>query len=167
MKTDDLFDDATESGASTRDALLRRAYEGEVIGCAMYDRMIDDASHANKEALQLLYVIERMTADALKPLIDRYEVTVSEDAATREGCQLATALVGRPWKEMWTEVTRLADDYLTDFKRLADMLEGDEATVGRQVVEHEEALIAFARREINDAHDALAPLADYRQRYAL
>jgi hypothetical protein len=66
---------------------------------------------------------------------------------------------------MWAEVIRLADDYLKDFRRLADVLDGDDAAVGRQVVEHEEALIAFADREITNALDALAPLEEYRRRY--
>jgi hypothetical protein len=167
MSATERFDgESAPTAESTRAALLRRAYEGEIIGCAMYDRMVDDPSYPNKEALQLLYVVERMTADALQPLIARYEVAVSEESATHEGHRLAATLAGRPWKEMWSEVIALADDYLSDFRRLADVLEGDEATIGAQVVEHEEALIAFARREIDDDPGALTPLRDYRRRYA-
>ena len=158
--------DTVGTGLNTSpEALLRRAYEGEIIGCALYDRMIGDPAYPEKEALQLLYVVERMTADALAPLIDRYDVAVDEESATREGHKLAAALAGRPWKDMWMEVTRLADEYLTDFRRLADVLDGDDASVGVQVVEHEEALIAFAQREIDDDPDALTPLQDYRRRY--
>lgn len=156
----------THVDPATRAALLRRAYEGEIIGCAMYEQMIADPSYTNTEALQLLYDIERVTADALKPLVIRYAVPVTEDEAEREGRRIADTLAGQPWKSMWAEVIRLADDYLTDFKRLAAVLDGDDAAVGRQVVQHEEALIEFAHREINNADDALAPLHDYRRRYA-
>lgn len=167
MNTAEPFDEAASpTAASRRAALLRRAFEGEIIGCAMYDRMIGDPAYPKKDALRLLYVVERMTADALEPLIVRHGVTVTEESAASEGRQLADALAGRPWKDMWTEVTRLADDYLTDFRRLATLLEGDDAVIGVQVVEHEEALIAFAQREIADDPDALAPLQDYRRRYA-
>lgn len=164
--TEPFHEAASPTAASQRAALLQRAFEGEIIGCALYDRMIGDPAYPKKDALELLYAIERMTADALEPLIVRYDVAVSEESATREGRQVAEALAGRPWKDMWTEVTRLADDYLTDFRCLADLLDGDEAAVGVQVVEHEEALIAFAHREIADDPDALAPLRDYRRRYA-
>jgi hypothetical protein len=165
MRSDDVLSETSGDATSVRDALLRRAYEGEIIGCAMYDRMISDPAYPKKDALHLLYVVERITADALEPLIKRYDVAVDDESATREGHQLAATLSGQPWKHMWAEVIRLADDYLKDFRRLADVLDGDDAAVGRQVVEHEEALIAFADREITNALDALAPLEEYRRRY--
>src|SRR5262245_40950089 len=148
--------------SAQRAALLRRAYEGEIIGCAMYQEMLKTPPEAKTEALKLLYTLERVTADALEPLITQYQVTVNADAATKEGRQLANYLTGRPWHEMWQDTIRLAEDYLTDFHRLIDVL-GDDAAVGRQVVEHEEALIAFAHREMDGAPDSLAPLHDYLQ----
>jgi hypothetical protein len=87
-------EETTNSGL--RAELLRRAYEGEIIGCAMYREMIANPTHAEKGTLELLYVIERITADALEPLITRYNVTVSVDAATREGRRLAASLEGDP-----------------------------------------------------------------------
>ncbi|OBC15391.1 hypothetical protein A5784_02985 [Mycobacterium sp. 852013-50091_SCH5140682] len=166
MRSDNLLDETSDDAASVREALLCRAYEGEIIGCAMYDRMVSDPAYPKKDALHLLYVVERITAEALEPLITRYHVAVDNESATREGHQLAAALSGQPWKDMWAKVIRLADDYLSDFRRLADVLDGDDAAVGRQVVEHEEALIAFANREIADALDPLAPLVEYQRRYA-
>lgn len=156
----------THDATELRAKLLRRAYEGEIIGCAMYQAMIDDPTHADKEALRRLHVIERVTADALKPLLDRYEVTVCEDTATTKGRRLSASLRGSPWEQMWIEVIQLADDYLDDFKRLAEVLDGDEAAIGRQVIEHEEALIAFARAEVDGEPNASAPLDDYLRRYA-
>lgn len=160
MKTD-----PTPTYDALRAALLRRAYEGEVIGCAMYQALMKTAADPNSAALQLLYDLERITADALRPLIRRHQVEVSETAATKEGRRLAQSLAARPWKEMWQETISLAEDYLTDFHRLVDALEDDEAAIGQQVLEHEEALIAFAHREIDGAPDATAPLHDYLQRY--
>ena len=84
----------THVDPATRAALLRRAYEGEIIGCAMYEQMIADPSYTNTEALQLLYDIERVTADALKPLVIRYAVPVTEDEAEREGRRIADTLAG-------------------------------------------------------------------------
>ncbi len=107
-------------------------------------------SSDHAEPLQLLYDIERLTADALVPLMQHYQVAVSDDAADQEGRRLGAELVTRPWKSMWNEVIRLADDYLSDFNRLPDVLDEPYAAVGRQVVEHEEALIAFAHLEIAD-----------------
>ncbi|KUI31713.1 hypothetical protein [Mycobacterium sp. GA-2829] len=167
MHADPSAGDGSQEIAATRAALLRRAYEGEIIGCAMYGEMLDGNAYPETTALRLLYDIERITADALAPLITRYGVPVSDDDAAREGRRLAATLAGRPWKEMWMDVIRLADDYLTDFRLLVDVLDGEEAAVGRQVVAHEEALIAFAHHEIDEAGDALAPLEDYRRRYAV
>lgn len=148
-----------------RNALLRRAYEGEIIGCAMYRGLIARRGKDHRRALELLYDIERLTADALAPLIGHYGVAVSEENATREGQQLGVSLFDQPWKSMWTEVSRLAADYLRDFNRLANALDEPHTAIGRQVVEHEEALIDFARREIADDPDSLAPLYDYLNRY--
>ncbi|OMB79430.1 hypothetical protein [Mycolicibacterium conceptionense] len=166
MKTDPTSAGETPGTTNERAALLRRAYEGELIGCAMYQQMVDGRSHSNTEVLQLLYEIERITADALQPLIVRHALTVSEAEAEREGRRIADSLAGKPWKSMWAEVIQLADEYLTDFKRLTAVLEGEEAAVGRQVVEHEEALIEFAHGEIKGSADALAPLWAYHRRYA-
>lgn len=148
-----------------RNALLCRAYEGEIIGCAMYQELIARHSSDHAEPLQLLYDIERLTADALVPLIQHYQVAVSEEAADQEGRRLGAGLVTRPWKSMWNEVIRIADDYLRDFNRLPDVLDEPHAAVGRQVVEHEEALIAFAHLEIADNPEALLPRHDYLHRY--
>lgn len=166
MKADPTSVAGTPSTTDERAALLRRAYEGELIGCAMYQQMVNNPAYSNTEALQLLYDIERITADALQPLIVRHALTVSQADAAREGRRIADSLVEKPWKNMWAEVVQLADEYLTDFKRLAAVLEGEEATIGRQVVEHEEALIEFAHCEIKDSADALAPLLNYHRRYA-
>jgi hypothetical protein len=67
MRSDDVLSETSGDATSVRDALLRRAYEGEIIGCAMYDRMISDPAYPKKDALHLLYVVERITADALEP----------------------------------------------------------------------------------------------------
>lgn len=146
-------------------ALLRRAYEGEIVGAAMYEELIARRISDHGQALKLLYDIERITANALAPLIEQFGIEVSVDRATEEGHQLGISLTDKPWKSMWTEVIRLADDYLGDFSRLAEILTGPHAAVGRQLVEHEEALLAYAHREIADDPDALAPLHHYLNRY--
>ncbi|KAA0084542.1 hypothetical protein CIW52_11110 [Mycolicibacterium sp. P9-64] len=157
--------DAWEDDVALRAGLLRRAYEGEIIGCAMYREMMSASNHPNSRALQLLYSIERVTADALKPMITRYEIAVAEDASVTEGIELGKRLVGRSWDDMWRETIRLAEDYLDDFNRLSEVLKSEDIALGVQVVEHEEALIAFARREIDGDPDATAPLEDYLRRY--
>ncbi|MGW5149417.1 hypothetical protein [Rhodococcus koreensis] len=150
-----------------RVAIIRKALEGEIIGCAMYREMVDHTSGANKTPLELLYELERVTAEALETVAARYEVAVDRDAATAEGLKLAAELLEQPWETMWSEIIGLADDYLGYFQHLAAALEGTEsAAVGRQAVEHEEALIEFARREVGKASDPHAPLLDYLSRYA-
>jgi hypothetical protein len=148
-----------------RNALLRESFEGEVLGCAMYDAMVASAVGNRKATLQLLHELERVTVEALEPLMSRYGVEADVDAVVGRGRHLADELMVHPWVEMWHEVVRLADKYLGVFTRLAELLDPDDARVGAQVVAHEKALIEFAGREIDGDADSVEPLRQYLQRY--
>ncbi|OUS95069.1 hypothetical protein [Rhodococcus sp. NCIMB 12038] len=163
----DRAGETTPAEKHERDAMIRKALEGEIVGCAMYREMIVHTQGVNKAPLELLFELERVTAAALEPVAARYGVAVDRDAATAEGLQLASELLEQPWETMWSNITGLAEDYLGYFQRLATALEGtDSAAAGRQAVEHEEALIEFARREVGKASDPHGPLLDYLSRYA-
>jgi len=168
MKTElDGAGESTPVETQERDAMIRKALEGEITGCAMYRKMVKHTQGANRAPLELLYELERVTAQALETVAARYEVAVDREAATAEGLKLASDLLNRSWETMWASIIELADDYLGHFQRLAAALERTEsAAAGRQAVEHEDAVIEFARREVGKASDSHAPLLDYLARYA-
>lgn len=167
MTVPDPAPTSASTSSAVRDALIRRAYEGEITGCALYRTMITGEMLGSHDVLPLLYEVERITAEALEPVVARFDVSVDPDAAAAEGVRLAAEFSDVSWNAMWESIVELADDYLLDFYRLETALEGHEfAAVARQVVEHEEAQIEFARRELRNHPDPTEPLRSYLCRYS-
>lgn len=154
--------DTTVGIYDERNALLRRAFEGEVTGSSMFAHMGSSTNDDGyRTTLQMLETVERITAAALLPLLERCGVTADQHGAAERGTRLAHDLIGRPWTEVWTEVLPLARAELRHFERMRDLLDESDQGVGTQVVEHESALIDFAEREIAGSTDALQPLRRY------
>jgi hypothetical protein len=149
----------------SRDELLRISYEGELIGVALYTNLAAEAPPERQEPLVLLRDLEALTANAMEPLISEYGVIIDHDKARDDGNRLARQLAGVTWKQMWTDVTALADEYLAEFTALEKTLRDTHPAIGRQVVDHENALLEFARRELDDRDDSLEPLWNHMATY--
>lgn len=150
------------SARNERNVLLQRAFEGEVVGSSMFAHMGLATNDDNcRTTLQMLETVERTTAAALLPVLEKCGVTADQDGAAERGKLFAHDLSGRTWAEVWTEILPLARADLRDFQRLGDLLDEEDHGVGAQVVEHESALIDFAEREIAGTADATQRLRRY------
>lgn len=150
------------SARHERNVLLQRAFEGEVIGSSMFAYMGSATDDDNRRTtLQMLEAVERTTAAALLPVLEKCGVTADEDGAAERGQRLAHDLIGQPWSEVWTVILPLARADLRNFQRLRDLLDAEDQDVGAQVIEHESALIDFAEREIAGTADATQRLDYY------
>ena len=145
-----------------RDTLLLY-YEEEIMGEAYFTEM---ARHFEEdgaaEKLGLLAAVERHAADAVRPLVDRYELTPRRD---RE-----LAAIGRSHVEPHRDLTWCAfvahmaqryPAYIDDFEALERMAPEPDRPALEFLTEHEHAAIAFATREAAGRADSTAPLLAY------
>lgn len=158
--------DMDNNEEAERAALLIRSYEGELIGSAMYEKLMHFHTGRQREALELLRDMEQVTAEALSSLIEKYSVIVDPEKSRLQGLALAEKLKDREWKDMWRDVVELADDYLDDFRRLEELLGANDSRIGRQVVEHETTMIEFAKKECADDQDAAQLLREHLHQYS-
>ncbi|WP_053386685.1 hypothetical protein [Leucobacter japonicus] len=148
----------SDEGA-TRDTLLRKAYEGEIIGEAMYALLADIAEDDyQRKAARLAADVERATADLLLPLIARHGVAVDPDRAKQVGIDFTNDNIPQGWSNYFAKIQPLAEQALVGMERLHQLSdEADESATGR-LVAHEHALLEFIRRDLAGAADPVEPL---------
>ena len=125
-----------------------KAYQGEVLGEALFGRMadqMDDEDHLAK--MRVLAELERRTKEAVAPALERAGLsTAPED----ESLQTAEALAGAavtPWKDLMATFAPITSQFCAMYRRIGE-LDPSEKETSDLLVAHELALVAFARAEI-------------------
>lgn len=158
----DVQDNVSSEELATRDTLLRKAYEGEVIGEAMYARLAAIAEDDyQRTAAHLAAAVERTTANLLLPLIERHGVAVDRDRAKQVGVDFTDDNIAEGWSNYFAKILPLAEQALVGMERLHELSdEADESATGR-LVAHELALLEFVRRDLAGAADPVEPLREF------
>ncbi len=152
---------------SSEDALEElwvKAYQGEVLGEALFGRIadrLDDPDHAAK--MRVLSTLERKTKEAIAPSLERAGLSTDADP---EMLALADALaVDMVWTEFLAATESITKQYIPLYVRIGE-LDPSEQPASDLLVAHEAALRAFARAELaGDAAtslDAINALAHMR-----
>jgi hypothetical protein len=145
-----------------RDALLEEAYEGEIIGEALYSALGRRAlTNHQHHACRLLAELEAVTGGLLEPVVARHGVAVDPDAARRRGVEYAALMASDEWLEVLRQIVPLAQEALSNMQRLQQISDDEDRGPMDALVAHEEAFLEFARRESAGADDALGPLEHY------
>jgi hypothetical protein len=130
------------------DVLWVKAYQGEVLGEALFGGMaerMDDEEHATK--MRVLATLERRTKEAMVPALERAGLSTDPDP---ESLQTAEALVGAantPWLDLLATFEPITSQFCAMYRRIGE-LDGSELQTSDLLVAHELALRAFARAEI-------------------
>jgi hypothetical protein len=130
------------------DVLWVKAYQGEVLGEALFGRMaelIDDEEHAAK--MRVLAQLERRTKEAIAPALERAGLSTEPDP---ESLQTAEALAGAattPWVDLLATFEPITSQFCALYRRIGE-LNPDEVETSDLLVSHELALRNFARAEI-------------------
>jgi hypothetical protein len=130
------------------DVLWVKAYQGEVLGEALFDRMadqIDDEGHKTK--MRVLATLERRTKEAMVPALERAGLSTEPDP---ESLRTAEALAGAattPWKDLLATFEPITSQFCAMYRRIGE-LDSSERAMSDLLVSHELALRAFARAEI-------------------
>jgi hypothetical protein len=146
------------------DVLWVRAYQGEVLGEALFGRIadtLDDPDHAAK--MRVLSTLERRTKEAIAPAMERAGISTAPDP---DMLTLAEALSQDvKWEELLAATEDITAQYIPLYRRIGE-LDADEQAASDLLVAHEAALRAFARAELagdtGTSLDAINALAHMR-----
>jgi hypothetical protein len=141
-----------------------RAYQGEVLGEALFAKIadtLDDPEQARK--MRVLSKLEQRTKEALVPALERAGIDTAPDP---EMFTLADALSqGVAWADFLDATQTITEQYIPLYERIGE-LDPSEQESSELLVAHEAALRSFARAELAgdtenslDAIDALAHMA--------
>ncbi len=126
-----------------------QAYQGEVLGEALFGGMadrIDDAGHAAK--MRVLATLELRTKEAVAPALERAGISTAPDP---EMLSLAEALVPdsatQPWPVVMSSIDAITGQFIPLYERIAE-LDPAERAASELLVAHEVALRDFARKEL-------------------
>jgi hypothetical protein len=141
-----------------RDGIMA-AYQGELIGESLYRElanrsMVDD----QKAKLHAIADVERHTHCRLKPIAERLGIDVSEAAWMRVVERRVRELESLTWPDFIDKALRDWPPYIARFEALKQLAPAGDADSIQWLVDHESALVAFARTE----HDAMGSNASFR-----
>ncbi len=138
-------------------------HEEEVMGEAYFrglKRRFDRDDQ--REKLDLLSRVERVAAESVRPLIERYRLVPRPDP---ELAAAGLAWIDRhethDWRGFVADMAERYPQYLLDFEALERMAPEEDRPAIRILNEHEVAAIEFARGELAGDPDSAAPLARY------
>ncbi|MDZ5621079.1 hypothetical protein SFC88_09590 [Nocardioides sp. HM23] len=134
----------------TYDDLLVWAYLGEVWGERMLERLLQDGTFADeREHLQLLLALESRTRQTLEAVISSRALDVSLEDARQEADAYAKGLAQtQDWEAFMRETLEIAMTALPDFEKLRDLDAGPAVEALIETVEHEKAVLAYARSRL-------------------
>lgn len=144
--------------------LWKESYQGEVLGEAYFTRMQELATDAEeKRKLEYLVRLERSTKDMLVPYLERLGLPTEPDA---EILRAMGSLDSYEWAVMLEGVRPVAAQFLTKYRRLAELVDENYRAATDALVAHELALDDFCRRELSGdsehAPDSITALPHYR-----
>jgi len=148
------------SAADGIDKLWMQAYQGEVLGEALFGALaerIDDAEHARK--MRVLATLELRTKEAVAPALERAGISIEPDP---EMLGLAEALAPdsatKAWDEVMGSLVAVTGQFIPLYERIGE-LDPAEREAADLLVAHEQALRDFARAELaGDTATSLDPV---------
>lgn len=128
---------------------LQDFYQGEIIGEALFDRMLDfydDPVHRHKVALMLQ--LETETKARLRPAMLELGVDLRELDASREaGLTMAASLADKPWADAMAMLHEALLPFVERYTAIAAQAPAPYRDLAQSMVRHETSLLRFAARE--------------------
>jgi hypothetical protein len=134
-------------------ALWAEAYQGEVLGETFFQLLAERQTDPDRRRdLEVLAELERSTKLLAEPVFARNGYGRGD---TEGSVQAATAGVDgaviAPWEDTLRTIAAIADTFLPKYRQLVDALDdGEDRDVARAYVDHELALVSYARRTLGE-----------------
>ena len=135
-------------------------YEEEIAGEAYFYAL---ANHfKEKEKTILLARVERRAAEAIQPLLSKYDLEPrSESILNREGRTFLDRHKSCSWPEFMAYIVDRYPGYVDDFRALEQMAPIADLPALNTLTDHEIRVIDFARKEITGDPQSLVALHEY------
>ena len=144
---------------SDYEAALVVSYEEEISGEAYFARLAEFYSGRQSRALLLLAQIEKCTALAIRPLLDRHRLVAADPAKLRAiGRAEAETHIGDTWQTLVAGMVSKFPDFVEEFEQIERLAPVKDRELIGILKEHELAAIEFARTEAAGAPNSLTPL---------
>jgi len=144
-------------------ATLLRCFEEELAGEAYFYGLCEHFPNADQQRkLRLLAQVERHSAEAVRPLIEKYALVprpVADLSAT--GATHVDSHKHWTWVELVTHMAEQYPRYLDEFEHLASLAPMQDQRLLSFLTQHEVAAIEFAQRELAGDADSASPLSCY------
>jgi hypothetical protein len=130
------------------DVLWVKAYQGEVLGEALFGRMaelMDDEDHVAK--MRMLAKLERRTKEAIAPAVERAGQRFRGLQRLVVGLGREAGAASTPWKDLMATFEPITSQFCTMYRRIGE-LDPSEKESADLLVAHELALRGFARAEV-------------------
>jgi hypothetical protein len=130
------------------DVLWVKAFQGEVLGEALFDRMadqIDDEEHKSK--MRVLAKLERRTKESIAPALERAGLSTEPDPESLRTAEAFSSAAATPWKDLLATFEPITSQFCAMYRRIGE-LDPLESEMSELLVAHELALRSFARAEI-------------------
>ena len=130
------------------DVLWVKAYQGEVLGEALFDRMadqIDDEEH--KAKMRVLAELERRTKESIAPALERAGLSTEPDPESLSTAEALSGAASTPWNDLLATFEPITSQFCAMYRRIGE-LDPSESKASELLVAHELALRNFARAEI-------------------
>jgi hypothetical protein len=130
------------------DVLWVKAYQGEVLGEALFGRIADqlaDEEHAAK--MRVLATLERRTKEAIAPALERAGLSTEPDPDSLSTAEALAGAAETPWQDLLATFEPITSQFCAMYRRIGE-LDPSESAASALLVAHELALRNFARAEI-------------------
>ncbi|MDH3743281.1 MAG: hypothetical protein OER56_16950 [Hyphomicrobiales bacterium] len=138
-------------------------FEEEIMGEAYFLGLTDHFDDpGQRDKLTLLAQVERHAAEAVRPLLHKYDLSPRPD---KELKPLGEAWMERhtswDWGELVKDMSVRYQGYVDDFERLENMAPSEDLPALKILTDHEVVAIEFANREIAGDPMSSEPLRRY------
>jgi hypothetical protein len=138
---------------------LKMCFEEEISGRAYFAGLAEFHRGTAREALALLAAMERVTGDAIRPLLDRHSIAAQDVAELAQmGRTEAAAKRDVSWADLVSSMASDFPAFVTEFEQIIALAPPQDRPVLHILVDHEVAAVEFAEREAAGRPDSLAPL---------
>lgn len=135
-------------------------YEDEIMGEAYFYGLARCFDEFGK--CVLLAQVESHAAEAIDPLLKKYDLTPSAESVLRSrGERYVERHSSDSWSKFMTHIIERYPGYVEEFKALERMAPKENLPALELLAQHEVAAIEFAEKEIAGAPDSLIPLRRY------
>lgn len=144
---------------------FRAFYEEEISGETFFATLASYHLEEAREALLLMSAIEGAMIEVLAPMARRLGVDPARATAIRdEGRTEAEALKSLGWTELLDRMCRDYPVFVAEFEAVANSAPPDDRDGAQLLLDHEVALLDYARAAKAERHDSLVILVSFFER---